>query len=266
MLTRLLEWLVMPPVSLLLCILGGAALARVSRGRRASLRRVGVGVAAMGAAGLVLAGVPWVSYLLLAPLQRHAAISPDAARIDADAIVVLAADVDCDPPEWGPDQPGGLSLMRCRYGARLSARTGTALLVTGGVLRPDRRPVSHVLRDFIEDELGVDVRWTEDRAVNTRQNARFTAELLAPLGVRRVAVVTHAWHMPRALAAFECAGLEAIPAPMGAATSPSPALTGLIPRMRAYRDTGWAVHEWIGLLWYRWTGPRDPIPALRAER
>jgi len=252
MIASLLERALLPPTGLLLLVACGLVVRRVGR-ERAWLRRSGAAAATLGAALIVLAGVPWVAYGLLAPLQTHAAIPPDAAEIDADAIVVLSGDVDCDPAEWGPDQPGALSLMRCRYGAHLTSRTGLPLLITGGVLRPDRRPVSHVLRDFVEDELGVPVRWTEDRAVDTRGNARFTAALLEAEGVRRVAVVTHAWHMPRAVEAFERAGLDVLPAPMGAATAPARPLEGLLPRMRSYRDTGWAVHEWVGLVWYRWT-------------
>lgn len=252
MLTSLLERALLPPTGLLLLIAAGL-LARAAGRDRPWLRRSGAAAAGLGAAALVLAGVPWVAYGLLAPLQTHAAIPPDAAAIEAAVIVVLSGDVDCDPAEWGPDQPGALSLMRCRYGAHLAARTGLPLLITGGVLRPDRRPVSHVLRDFVENELGVPVRWTEDRAVDTRGNARFTAEMLGREGIRRVAVVTHAWHMPRAIEAFERAGLEVLPAPMGAATAPARPLDGLLPRMRSYRDTGWAVHEWVGLLWYRST-------------
>lgn len=254
MFTFIAERVLLPPTGLFLLVAIGLVAARAGR-TRAWVRRSGAAAAACGAAAIVLASLPWVAYGLLTTLQTHAAIPPGAVRIDAEAVVVLAGDVDCDPAEWGPDQPGPLSLMRCRYGAHLAARTGLPLLITGGVLRPDRRPVSHVLRDFVADELGVPVRWTEDRALDTRQNARFTAELLAGEGVRRVAVVTHAWHMPRALEAFERAGLETLPAPMGAATSPSPLFAGFLPRMRSFRDTGWAAHEWAGLLWYRWTAP-----------
>jgi cyclophilin family peptidyl-prolyl cis-trans isomerase len=52
-------------------------------------------------------------------------------------------------------------------------------------------------------------------SLSTRENARFTAALLSRRGVRRVTVVTCDWHLPRALAAFRRAGLEAegVPAP-----------------------------------------------------
>ncbi|MEO1698265.1 MAG: YdcF family protein [Planctomycetota bacterium] len=248
-LTRVLEDVLLPPGGLFLGVFGGLVLWRTAAASTRG-RRIGALAAVASAAALVTLSVPAVAYALLASLQGEPHLAPDVDALDVGAIVVLAGDVTCDPAEYGSDQPGALSLERCRYGARLARRTGVPLLVTGGVLRPDRRAVSLVLADFIEDELHVPVRWTEERAVDTRQNAVFTAELLRRDGVDRVALVTHAWHMPRARAAFEAAGLDVLPAPMAAASPPASTWDALRPRMKAFRDSGWAIHEWIGRLWY----------------
>lgn len=45
-------------------------------------------------------------------------------------------------------------------------------------------------------------------SLDTRDNARFAAGLLARRGVSRVLVVTCSWHLPRAERAFRAAGLE----------------------------------------------------------
>lgn len=47
------------------------------------------------------------------------------------------------------------------------------------------------------------------------ENARFSAAILAPLGVTRILLVTDAFHMPRARRAFAIAGLDPIAAPTG---------------------------------------------------
>lgn len=245
---KVLEILVMPPFSLYLAMALGLALARV--GNRKWLRRTGAGLALTSGACLVLMSVPFVAHSLLDSLQVDPAIPSDQTDLDAEAIVVLAGDIDCDPAEYGQDQPGALSLMRCRYGAVLAHRTGLPMLITGGVLRPDRRPVSHVLRDFVEDELHVAVRWTEDQATTTQGNAEYSAAMLKDVGIARIALVTHAWHMPRSKRAFERAGLSVLPAPMGAHAGPSNFREGIVPRARAFQDSAWAIHEWIGRAWY----------------
>ncbi len=239
----------MPPAGLYLMVLVGLIMRW--RARRPLLRRLATILAASGALLSVALSLPLVSYLLLDGLQRTPSLDPAVESIDADVIVVLAGDVDCDPPEYGSDQPGPLSQLRCRYGARLSRQTGLPLVITGGVLRPDRRPVSHVLRDYVENELGVEVAWTEDDARTTRGNARGVARLMRERGYGRAAVVTNAWHMPRSVEAFEREGVDVLPAPTGAHAAPSRLYQGLIPRGRSMRDSSWALHEYVGMLWYR---------------
>lgn len=251
---RVLEILIMPPTSLYLGVLFGLCIRTIAgrkQGGRRLFRHIGSILAATSAATLVALSIPQVSWWLLDSLQTSEAIPPAAQTIDADAILILSADVDCDPAEYGPDQAGPISLQRCRYAAALSKRTGVPIIVSGGVLRPDRRAVAEVLRDFIQDELHVPVRWTECRSLTTRQNARFSAEILKAEGITKVAVVTHAWHMPRAIMVCEAAGLEVLPAPTAAATPPHNTRAALVPRARSFRDSSWALHEWAGRLWYR---------------
>lgn len=45
-------------------------------------------------------------------------------------------------------------------------------------------------------------------SLDTRDNARFAASLLARRGASRVVVITCAWHLPRAERAFRAAGFE----------------------------------------------------------
>lgn len=241
----------MPPAGLYLAVLIGLMIGW--RSRRPLLRRAGFALAGAGALLTIALSLPVVSFWLLDGLQSSPAIAPSADEIDADVIVVLAGDVDCDPEEYGPDQPGALSQIRCRYGAALARRTGLPLVLTGGVLRPDRRPVSHVLRDYVEEDLGVEVAWTEDQAKTTRGNARGVARLMAEHGYTRAALVTNAWHMPRAMLAFEQEGVRVLPAPTGAHTAPSRFIEGLVPRGKTMRDSCWALHEYVGLVWYRFS-------------
>lgn len=48
----------------------------------------------------------------------------------------------------------------------------------------------------------------ERRSRDTRENARFAASLLRRRGIDRVALVTCAWHLPRATKLFRAAGID----------------------------------------------------------
>ncbi len=240
----MLKALLLPPACLV-CLAGLGVVLRVL-GRR----RLGRALVALSLATAVALSLPHVAYALTRGLQRHPPLAPDLGRLDVGAIVVLGGDLRADPPEYGGDEPGPLSLERCRYGAALAKRTGAPLLVSGGVLRPDRPPLAAHLARFIEGELGVAVRWREERSHTTRENARFTAELLRAEGVTQVAIVTHAWHMPRAVRAFERAGLAVVPAPTAALAPPEDVWRGWVPRSEAFLMSTYALHEWLGQLWY----------------
>jgi cyclophilin family peptidyl-prolyl cis-trans isomerase/uncharacterized SAM-binding protein YcdF (DUF218 family) len=50
-------------------------------------------------------------------------------------------------------------------------------------------------------------------SLSTRDNARYTAEVLGRHGIRRALVVTCSWHLPRAVALFRASGLDVVPLP-----------------------------------------------------
>jgi uncharacterized SAM-binding protein YcdF (DUF218 family) len=237
------KYLVLPPINLFVTFVLGWLLAQ-------RWRRIGRTLMTLSFVTLVLLCLPVVSGWLMYPLQSYPPLDPERIPPGVGAIVVLSADMQGQAPEYGIDIPGPLGLERIRYGAWLHKRTGLPILVSGGSLSLESIPLALQMQLVLEHEFGVPVRWAEMRSVDTHENAAMSAEILKRENISSVLLVTHAWHMRRAMAAFKATGLEPIAAPTRYIRPPTPLAEDFIPTASALRASYYALHEWVGLLWY----------------
>jgi uncharacterized SAM-binding protein YcdF (DUF218 family) len=189
-----------------------------------------------------------------AALDSHPNNQPQAAGATdyADAIVILGGGSHFHAPEYaGQDTVSEQTLVRLRYGAKLQRESGKPILVTGG--KPRGNPLSEAqqMREALEQDFRVTVLWTDDASDNTLENAQHSFSILQQAGIRRIYLVTHAWHMYRAANVFRHAGFEVIEAPTAFTTRYQTNLLAFLPSAEALRDSKIFVHEVIGLLWYR---------------
>lgn len=246
-LTNALTTLLLPPGLLLLVLAAGYAL-RHTRPRAAAL------LTGTGLVALYVLSMPLTAHLLLAGWERTAWEDASAAvQIvpDAQAIIVLGGGKSYGAPEYGGDTVLGTTLVRLRYAAHLQRLTHLPLLVSGGSPEGSAITEAQAMRQVLEREFGVPVRWAESGSLNTLDNARLSYRLLAAEKIRTVYLVTHAWHMPRARLVFERAGFRVIPAPTAFTTGFQTTALDVLPDARALRDSALFFHELIGMLWYR---------------
>jgi len=175
---------------------------------------------------------------------------PEAARMLAARYGVTIPETG---REYGGETVGGTSLARIRYGAYLHDQTGLPLLVTGGRAQGDNPSEGEAMAQALEQSFGVTARWIEIKAANTYGNAENSAAILHPLGIRNIYLVTSGSHMRRAVASFESVGFTVTPAPTNLAFSPEFSIYSLIPSAKSIYASATAMHEWSGLVWYRWT-------------
>lgn len=239
---RALAWILLPPAGLFWTAALGAFV--YLRWRKAGAVLVGFSLIA-----LVALAMPATSYALLSMGVVAGEIDPGETDPEHAAIVVLGADVRRDASEYGAMTVGPLSLERLRYAARLHRRTGWPILVSAGRLIAGDRPLAALMRETLAQDFRVDVRWVEDRSRNTAENARFSAEMLRRDGISTAIVVTHAWHMRRALLAFRGLGIAVLPAPTLTPRRPTGA-DMLIPSTGALDNSFLGIHELAGRLFY----------------
>jgi uncharacterized SAM-binding protein YcdF (DUF218 family) len=100
------------------------------------------------------------------------------------------------------------------------------------------------------DDFAVPARWREGASTDTWENAQDSAAMLRAAGITSVYLVTHAWHMPRALVAFRRAGLQAAAAPVEIDNKPDLRARSFVPAVHAWEESYWGLHELIGRAWY----------------
>jgi uncharacterized SAM-binding protein YcdF (DUF218 family) len=177
---------------------------------------------------------------------------PNGQPQAADAIVILGGGTYFHAPEYaGQDTVGDATLVRLRYGAKLQRETGKPILVTGGKPLGNSISEAQQMRIALKQDFHVPVRWTEDESDNTFDNANNSFRILQQANIRKIYLVTHAWHMPRAADIFRRAGFEVVEAPTAYTTRYQTDLLAFLPRASALYESKIFIHEIIGLLWYK---------------
>jgi uncharacterized SAM-binding protein YcdF (DUF218 family) len=242
--TNLIASFLLPPLSLLLLL----ALGMLLLYRR---RKFAKPLLFAAFCLLWVTSTPYFAESALQMLEARAVTLGSQPQV-ADAIVILGGGTYFHAPEYAvQDTVSDYTLVRLRYGSRLQRETGKPILVTGG--KPLGNSVSEAqqMRSSLEQDFQVPVRWIEEDSDNTFENARYSFQILQKAGIKKIYLVTHAWHMPRAADVFRRAGFEVIEAPTAFTTRYQTGLLVFVPNAGALRNSSIFMHEVIGLLWYR---------------
>ena len=249
-----IEHVILPPGGfILLSVLGLMLIQRH--------RRVGFFMASAGLLLMTIASLPFTANVLLSWLEPETALKEKylTSPIDTEqnvkspqAIVILTAGRRYDTPDFSGDTTNAMGLERIRYGVWLARRTLLPILVSGGLGGKTRPSLAELMKQTIENEYALPVRWVETLSHTTYENAKYSTEMLKADGIESIYLVTHAAHMKRSVMSFEKFGLTVYPAPT-AFGSTGPLTNGLysfLPNANALRRTALVFHEWAGMIWY----------------
>jgi len=183
-----------------------------------------------------------------------------------EAIIILGAGRNTRAWEYGGETGSMTELERLRYAALLHRKTGLPILVSGGAPLRDsqnqQRSEAELMRKTLKEAFNVPVRWLEEDSHTTWQNAQFSDKILQKAGIRSAWVVTQAWHMPRSLYTFERlnSSIQYLPAStsFGAAIVWQDQGLKWLPQATALYRSQIALHEWLGLHWYRLKDENTP--------
>jgi len=129
-------------------------------------------------------------------------------------------------------------------------------VVLSGGSQGDARPEAQLMREALA-VMGVPGRdmLLEGASRDTHDNALYSAVVLDGKGVRKILLVTSAFHMRRARALFETQGFEVVPAPTDYQRLVAlPVLPRWLPSVDDLARTSIALKEHVGYWVYRYRG------------
>lgn len=209
----------------------------------------------LATAWLYLSSTAFFANFLMAQLERNFVPKAMSVIAPADAIVLLGGAM------RGDTHMGTLADLndhadRLVHAAALyKARKAPVLLLTGGAAE-DGRTEAEQMKDILA-VMGIPAgnMILESDSRNTHDNAVNSAQILKSRGMRRILLVTSAYHMRRSVALFEAQGLEVVPS----ATDyqilvVDETLPNWLPLAGNLSRTSTALHEIVGYWMYRWQG------------
>ena len=99
-------------------------------------------------------------------------------------------------------------------------------------------------------EFGIKASWVEEKSRTTMENAQYSVPILKQAGIKRIYLVSHAWHLARAIPEFERLGMVVVPAGTGYHGGKFE-LKGLLPTAEGMEGSYFACHEMLGIVWYQ---------------
>jgi uncharacterized SAM-binding protein YcdF (DUF218 family) len=246
LLKKLLAALLIPPGLFVILLLIGAVFSRKRRAQMAFLLFL--------ASGIYLASIAPVANFLLSPLENQYTVPAMDDLRTSDAYVVLGGGVNRKSVDiFGKGTLSSASTARLVAAFRLYRMARRPIIISGGPAYPSEVPESEVGKRFLV-KLGVrnDHIMTETRSRDTQENAIFTKELCAGKGIRKIVLVTSAYHLERAILLFRPFFSDVIPCPSDLRTSMDEArVRDFFPETDSLYDTSIALRERLSILFYK---------------
>lgn len=243
-LKKIVSSFVYPLGASVLLLFVGLAVWRIKRSCRAAMIFV-----CLGAVLLLVMSFPMTSALLVKGIEKKAGSYADVGLLRSKHvryIVVLGGAG--RTPELTPADRTGPSIFRVMEGVRLwKSIPGSKLVLSGAGFGPEAN--SPELMKQLPLQLGVPEKSliVKAQAWDTPQEAKLFSNLV---GKEPFALVTSAYHMPRAMMLFQARGLQPIASPCEFKGRVSPPwYRWLVPSAEALADSTLVLHEYIGMVW-----------------
>jgi uncharacterized SAM-binding protein YcdF (DUF218 family) len=209
----------------------------------------------LGMCILFLFSIQPVSNLLVYSLECQYQLPSDEILSNLDVLVILGGGMHMSGGFREYPEAGEVTYSRLFNGIRIFKQSGArTLALCGGSPIPSTESESEVMKALaLESGIQENKIITETESRNTMENAAELAKLLSSTEKRRIGLVTSALHILRSEKAFrkQFPNDTIVPIPVNYIYSPDQHnLRSFVPSADAFATSNYALHEWIGIIWY----------------
>lgn len=193
------------------------------------------------------------SNLLLAPLENSFPVPSLEEVKTGDAYVVLGGGVyDNAPDVDGKGALSGDALVRLLTAYKLYRICKKPIILSGGNIFGKTAEADIAKRTLLSLGAAEKDIITESKSVDTHESAQFVRELSDRHAIKRIILITSAYHMKRSHLLFSRHFREIIPYPAGYLTSGAGYnVLSFLPSATALADFSIAMKEYMGIAFYK---------------
>ena len=239
----LIKYLIVPSNLINIFLITGMITFIIRRTRKFAIYFIGAGALIY----IIFANGP-VSYWLIGKLEsRYPALKSFEKIEKADTIVILPGHADPDPYFPLSSTINSSTAFRIIEALRI-----WRLFPDFKILISGQKDVPELMRKVL-NALGLPVNRIiiEAESTNTYENAVILQKKLSD---KPFILITSAGHMPRAVGVFKKLGMNPIPAPTDYMAGENIFAAQYLPSPSHLVYSDLAIHEYLGILWYRITG------------
>ena len=243
-------WILPPGINLLLAVIG-YLIFQYSK-------PIGKCIITLACVSLWLFCTPLIAQLLINHLQNQYPVLyiSQLSTQNSSAIIVLGGG-----HEVSVEYKDGYVLCddtedRLHYAAYLYHKTHFPIIVSGGAADKSTPSEAELMRKDLKNYFNITSVLKEDKSTDTKDEANLMVQILKDHHIKIAYLVTNAWHMPRAMYAFNYAfantSIKIIAAPTGyIGFTPNQGIMHYLPAYKALDISATAMHEYVGILAYR---------------
>lgn len=202
---------------------------------------------------IYLISIEPVKDMFILPLEDAYRVPSSESIKACDAYVVLGGGLNENAPDLtGDGQLGSESLPRVIDAYRLYRMEKKPIILSGGKVYGNK-PEAQVAKKFLIS-LGVAEKdiIAEENSKDTFENALFVKEILDKYGLKRIVLITSAFHMKRSVQLFKKHISFVLPYPTGYRTSRSHYnVISYMPNGENIAFVAYSIKEYLGILFYR---------------